>query len=129
MSSREITISDGIDSVTLLSDIEFKLSGEEVSQTATMASSKIVKDVIGYRDVLEIPVGYLSLENMSKLRNMIRKNNGFLSISYPTTDGDRTEMFVINDPACKAVKYNDEGVAVWIDVTINAKSAEVIDPW
>ena len=123
----KITISDGENSVELLSKIKFKLGGEEVNKQAVMASAKIVKDVIGYRDVLEVPVGYLSLEQMSVLRDMIRKNDGFLYVSYPTPNGDITSEFVVEEPQYTAFKYDDEGVAFWGDVTIKAKTTEVID--
>lgn len=122
-----INISDGEDTLSLLSDIEFTLGGEEVNKIETMASGRIVKDVIGYRDVLEIPIGYLSLEDMALLRDMIRRNDGFLDISYQTPNGDITNNFVVEEPQYKAVKYNDNGVIVWLDVTIKAKSTEVVD--
>lgn len=126
---RNIYITDGKDTIQLLADIEFGLGGEEENISTKVASKRIVKDIIGYRDVLEIPVGYLSLENMSTLRNMIRSNNGFLSISYDTPGSERKETFVFDDPKFKAVKYDDNGVAVWTDVTLRARSQEVIDPW
>lgn len=117
------------ESVKLLDDIEFKIIPEEENISSKMASKRIVKDVIGYRDALEIPVGYLSLEDMAKLRTMIRKTNGFLNLEYDTPDGDRSELFVIDDIPLTAVKYNDNGVAVWLNVTITGRSAEVIDAW
>lgn len=117
------------ESVKLLDDIEFKIIPEEENISSKMASKRIVKDVIGYRDTLEIPVGYLSVEDMAKLRTMIRKTNGFLNLEYDTPDGDRSELFVIDDIPLTAVKYNDNGVAVWLNVTITGRSAEVIDAW
>ena len=117
------------ESVKLLDDIEFKIIPEEENISSKMASKRIVKDVIGYRDTLEIPVGYLSVEDMAKLRTMIRKTNGFLNLEYDTPDGDRSDLFVIDDIPLTAVKYNDNGVAVWLNVTITGRSAEVIDAW
>lgn len=123
----KITISDGEDTIELSSKIEYPLGGEEVNKKAEMASGKIVKDVVGYRDVLEIPVGYLDVETMALLRDMIRRNDGFLSITYPTPSGSMTNDFVIEDPKGKVIKYDDLGHAMWLDVTIKAISTEVVD--
>lgn len=120
-------VTDGEDTVELPSQIEYPLSGEEVSRKAQMASGKIVKDVTGYRDVLEISVGYLGVETMALLRNMIRRNYGFLSITYPTPSGAATNNFVVEDPKGKVIKYDDTGHAVWLDVTLKAMTDEVID--
>lgn len=123
----KITISDGEDNIELSSKIEYPLGGEEVNKKAEMASGKIVKDVIGYRDVLEIPVGYLGVETMALLRDMIRRNDGFLSITYPTPSGAVTGDFVVDDPKGKVINYDDFGRAIWLDVTLKAVSTEVVD--
>lgn len=123
----KVTISDGEDTIELPSQIEYPLGGEEVNKTASMASGKIVKDVVGYRDVLEIPVGYLGIEIMALLRNMVRRNDGFLSITYPTPNGAVTDNFIVEDPKGKVIKYDDDGRAVWLDVTVKAISTEVVD--
>lgn len=123
----KITISDGEDNIELSSKIEYPLGGEEVNKKAQMASGKIVKDVVGYRDVLEIPVGYLGVETMALLRDMIRRNDGFLNISYPTPGGAMTSEFVVEDPKGKIIDYDDDGKAVWLDITLKAQSTEVVD--
>ena len=123
----KITVFDGEDTIELASKIEYPLGGEEVSKKAEMASGKIVKDVVGYRDVLEIPVGYLGVETMAILRDMIRRNDGFLNISYPTPGGAITGEFVVEDPKGKIIDYDDDGKAVWLDITLKAKSTEVVD--
>ena len=123
---RRIIITDNIDTVTLNRDLMFDLTPEEVSKEAVMASGRTVKDVIGYKDSLKLPVGYLSLEDNSKLCKMIRRNAGLLTISYPTPTGDKTQQFIVEPPTYTTFDYDDEGVAIWKGVTISAKTLEVV---
>lgn len=124
---RNIILTDGIDTVTLLSDLEFELSPDEISKSATMASGRLVKDIVGYKDVLKIPVGYLSLTDMSTLRTMIKRNGGLMEISYPTPNGDRTGQFLVEQPPYTPFAYDENGVSVWKGVTITATSVEVVE--
>lgn len=125
MSVRNIILSDGTDTITLLSDLVFDLHTEEISKTATMASGRLVKDIVGYKDVLEIPVGYLSLSDMSKLRKMIAQSKGLIEISYPTPTGDVTKQFLVEQPTYTSFAYDDDGVSVWKGVTITGAAVEV----
>jgi hypothetical protein len=104
----------------------FDLTPEEVSKEAVMASGRTVKDVIGYKDSLKLPVGYLSLDDNSKLCKMIKRNAGLLTISYPTPTGDKTQQFIVEPPTYTTFDYDDEGVAIWKGVTISAKTLEVV---
>ncbi|MBR4266490.1 MAG: hypothetical protein IKQ46_10600 [Bacteroidales bacterium] len=122
---RNIIISDGVDTITLLNDLVFDIEPQEVSTSATMASGRLVKDIIGYKNKLVIPCGYLSLENISKLKSMIKSNNGVLQVAYPGPDGDRVEWFILEQPTYTTFSYDDEGVAVWKGVTITATAVEV----
>lgn len=122
---RNIVISDGVDSISLLNDLVFDIQPNEISKTATMASGRLVKDIIGYKNKLKIPCGYLSLENMSKLKNMIKSSKGMLQISYPAPDSDKTEWFIVDQPTYTTFSYNNEGVAVWKGVTLSATAVEV----
>ena len=126
MSVRNIIITDNVDTSTLLNDLMFVLSSEEISKTATMASGRTVKDIIGYKNVLNIPVGYLSLENVALLRKMIDRNAGVLTISYPTPNGDKTNLFSVEPPTYATFDYDDSGVAIWKGVTIKASTMEVV---
>ena len=123
---RRIIITDNIDTVTLNRDLMFDLTPEEISKSAVMASGRTVKDVIGYKDTLKLPVGYLSLEDNSKLCQMIKRNAGLLTISYPSPTGDKTEQFIVEPPTYTTFDYDDEGVAIWKGVTISAKTLEVV---
>lgn len=123
---RRIIITDNIDTITLNRDLMFDLTPEEISKSEVMASGRTVKDVIGYKDTLKLPVGYLSLEDNSKLCKMIRRNAGLLTISYPSPTGDKTQQFIVAPPTYTTFDYDDEGVAIWKGVTISAKTLEVV---
>lgn len=123
---RNIIITDSVDTITLLSDLVFDLSSEEISKSATMASGRTVKDVVGCKNVLNIPVGYLSLENVALLRNMINRNSGMLTIRYPTPNEDKTDLFIVEQPTYTTYDYDDSGVAIWKGVIIKASTVEVV---
>lgn len=122
---RNIIITDNTDTITLRNDLMFEIQPEEISKSVTMASGRLVKDVIGYKPVLKIPVGYLPLDDMTLLRNMIKRNNGLISISYPTPNGDVTQQFMVEQPTYTTFSYDENGVAVWQGVTIKGRALEV----
>lgn len=122
---RNVIISDGVNTINLVNDLVFDIKPQEISTSATMASGRLVKDIIGYKNTLEIPCGYLDLENMKKLKNMIKSNNGVLQISYSAPDSDKTEWFIVDQPTYTVFSYDDEGVAVWKGVTLTATAVEV----
>ena len=126
MSVRRFIITDNVDTITLLRDLDFDVTPEPIEKQAVMASGRTVKDVIGYKDVLKLPVGYLSVEDNRKLLEMITRNHSLLTISYTTPTGDRTEQFLVEPPTFTSFGYDDEGVAIWKGVTITAKTLEVV---
>lgn len=121
---RNITITDGLNTVTLKNDLIYELDYEEVGTKYTMASGKQVKDITGYRAILTIPTGYLVLEDYIRLSEMLRSGK-FLQISYPGVEGDKSGMFDIAPPTNKAFKYGDDGVSMWYAVTLICTAQEV----
>lgn len=122
-----ILITDGTQTVALKNKLIFTNTPEEVSNTATMAGGNIVKDIIGYRNVLSVPCGYLSSGDLLKLRNMILTNAGFLTITYPTIKGMQSERFVVDMPIFKTFKYDDDGVKYWYGITLNCRGETVVE--
>lgn len=116
---RRITISDGVDTVTLLPDLVFEIKPETVGTTATMASGRTVMDTTGEKVTLEIPTGWLSPADLAMLKNMIRKTH-LLTITYPDVDGDKSDLFFVDHPVYKAFKYGADGVEQWYGVTVKA---------
>lgn len=121
---RNIKISNSENSVMLREDSIFEITHEEVGTTKQMASGKIVRDVVGYRPVLNIPVGYLSVEDVRKLKQIINSGE-FATVEFPGLDGDASGSFIIAPPIYKGVIYGDNGVDVWIGMQLTCRAQEV----
>lgn len=122
---RQITITNGTDTVTLLKDIVFKIHPEIIAQRAKMASGKTVEDTAGEKVHLEIPTGWLSSADLAKLRVMIRRDR-LLTVSYPDVDGEKTEQFLVDSPEYKTFKYGENGVDIWYGVTLTMEAYGVV---
>lgn len=118
-----IIITNGTDTLHLLPGIEFNITPVEVVETAVMASGREVRDYIGYRNVLEIPTGWLSAEDLAKLKRMILATH-VLTVTYPTPEGDAVGEFSMPIPAMRAFKYGSDG-SVWYGVTLTMSETEV----
>lgn len=114
---RNIVITDGENTVTLLQDLEFTIEPRDVGVEATMASGKTVMDIVGTKNVLEIPTGWLSPEDLATLRSMISKKH-ILTVTYPDIDGTKTKSFFVKQPKYKTFKYGTDGVEQWYGVTL-----------
>lgn len=119
---RKITITDGRDSVTLLSDLEFTWTPKILGEKATMASGKTVMDVTGVKNNMEIPTGWLSPADLTKLKRMIARNVT-LTVRWPSLEGDRTDECFIDMPVFKSFKYGENGVSQWYGVTLKIEQA------
>lgn len=118
-----IIITNGTDTLHLLPGIEFDIAPVEVVETAVMASGREVKDYIGYRNVLNVPTGWLSAEDLAKLKRMILASH-VLTVTYPTPEGDAVGEFSMPIPAMRAFKYGSDG-SVWYGVTLAMSETEV----
>lgn len=112
-----ITITDGTSTVTLLSKLRFTITAEFVGTTATMASGRTVRDIVGVKNTLTVPTGWLSAADLSLLRRMIYTSH-ILTVTYPDLDGDKTAEFFIDPPELKSFKYGADGVEQWYGVTL-----------
>lgn len=116
---RRIEITDGENTVVLLSDLEFTITPESVGETVTMASGRTVRDHVGIKNVLEIPTGWLPASDLALLCRMIARGQ-MLTVRYPDADGDHEEEFWIDPPQRKAFSYDADGVKQWYGVTLIA---------
>ena len=123
---RRITITDGADTVLLRSDLEFEWVPEIVGERAVMASGKTVMDVTGIKNKLTVPTGWLSVQDLVKLRQMIVRN-AVLTVKWPSLEGDRQDECYIGMPEFKSFKYGPDGVEQWYGVTLEIEQAGV-DP-
>lgn len=121
---RKISITDGLETVTLLSDLEFEWSPELLGERATMASGRTVMDVIGVKNRLVVPTGWLSPADLATLRRMISRNVT-LTVRWPSVEGDREDACYIAMPQFKSFKYGGGGVTQWYGVTLEIEQAGV----
>lgn len=118
-----IVIKNSVGTIHLLPGIEFDITPVEVSEVAVMASGREVSDYIGYRNVLNIPTGWMSAADLALLKRMIMASH-VLTVTYPTPEGDAVGEFSVPIPAMRAFKYGRDGT-VWYGVTLNMSETEV----
>ncbi len=121
---RNIVIADGGNTVTLSKDLVFTLTPQTVGSTATMVSGKTVKDITGTKDTLEVPIGWLAPAELVKLKGMIDSGQP-LTVTYPGVGGTETGEFYIAQPTYKTCRYTDDGVDIWLGVTLRMEMAGV----
>ena len=81
----QITISDGVTTITMPKVRKVSVGGKEVAKEVTMASGKMVKDVIGHRAVIAVN-GTMFSGTMAALVNLLRAG-GYFTVGT----SDRTE--------------------------------------
>ena len=123
---RSITLTDGQDTVVLQSEPEFIWRPVLLGERAVMASGRIVMDTVGVKNTAEIPVGWLSPEDLALLKRMIQQNEA-LTVRYPTPDGDREDLCAVDMPVFRAFRWGEDGVSQWYGVTLTAEQIGV-DP-
>lgn len=121
---RKMQITDGRDTVTLLSDLEFSYTPKVLGERATMASGKTVMDVTGIKNILEVPTGWLSVTDLRALKRMISRNPT-LTVRWPSLDGDRSDECIVGMPELRSFKYGPDGVEQWFGVTLEIEQVGV----
>lgn len=99
------------------------VGGEEVSNEITMANGKKVKEMIGFRTVINAEWDWLPAEIIRDLHDLLRQG-GYFEVEYPDPTGTLTGMFSISYPTSKIFKfYGDE--PRWHNVTLTMRGQEV----
>ena len=76
----------------------YSLSAEEVSTETTVMSGKIVKDILGYRTVLNVEWDWVPADMLSKIVKLIRTGK-FREVEYQDIDSTlKKEYFKISQP-------------------------------
>lgn len=120
----QIIISNGTTSVTMPQTRSITVGGEEVANAVTMASGKIVKDILGYRAVVTVQWSYVPAATMAALVAMLRAG-GFFTVTYPDPDGtDKSADFSISIPSPGIFKFVS-GVPLWYGVQLKMSAQEV----
>ena len=123
---KSIEISDlqGFVTIKLLPGITFEIEPKRICKKQTMASGLTVIDIIGYKNILTIPTGWLYPDRLDALIGMIRANP-YLKVKYPYLSGWKEETFLFEMPKLKAFRYDENG-AECLGVTLEAEQAEAI---
>ena len=102
---------------------DITVGAAEVANTVTMASGKVVKDMIGYRATIQATWDYVPAAVLTALAALLR-SGGFFYVEYPAPTGDASGMFEIEYPSMSIFAYKN-GVAVWHDVKLKMTAQEV----
>ena len=120
----QITISDGITTITMPKTRKITASGDLVEVETAMASGKLVSDVIGHRAVVTATWDYVPAATMAALTTMLR-TGAYLTVGYPDPDGtDKSAKFKISIPSPGIFKFVS-GVPMWHGISITMKAQEV----
>jgi hypothetical protein len=120
----QITISDGVTTITMPKVRKVSVGGAEVAKEVTMASGKMVKDVIGHRTVVEAEWDYVPASTIATLHSLLRQG-GYFSVGYPDPDGTyKSGSFSVSYPTSKIFKFKN-GVAMWHSVSLTMTAQEV----
>ena len=103
----------------------YSLSAEEVSTETTVMSGKIVKDILGYRTVLNIEWDWVPADMLSKIVKLIRTGK-FREVEYQHIDGtSKKEYFKISQPEPEVFTFKEDGTAIWRRVKLTMTAQEV----
>ena len=102
---------------------DVKVGAQEVARTVTMASGRVVKDMIGYRPVVTASWDWVPATTILALVRLLKKS-AFVYVEYPSPEGAQAGWFEIEYPTMSVFRYNN-GVAVWHDVTLVMTAQEV----
>ena len=101
-----------------------EVGGSYLAKETTMASGKIVRDIIGYRKELTAEWEWLPDGLLQRLLPIVRSGD-FVSIGYPDpVQGDTSGIFSIEVDSQKIFKFKD-GKPYWYGVKIKAVAQEV----
>lgn len=95
---------------------DIKVGASEVSHKVTMASGKVVKDMIGYRPTVQATWDYVPADTLTALAVLLR-SGGFFYVEYPAPDGDANGTFEIAYPTMSVFSFVN-GTAVWHNVQL-----------
>ncbi len=114
---------DKTQSVTMPRVKSISVGAEEVSNAVTMASGKVVKDMIGYRNTVTATWDYVPATTITALMDLLR-SGGFFYAEYPSPQGDESGIFQVSYPDMEIFAFQN-GIPVWHNVTLKLTAQEV----
>lgn len=124
MAISNITIYSGTESI-VMPQVRYTLSAEEEADETTMMSGRIVKDILGYRTVIDAEWDWVPAADLAKLISLIRTGT-FLETEYQDVDGQtKKEKFKFSQPEPEVFTFQEDGTAVWHTVKLKMTAQEV----
>lgn len=101
------------------------IGGDYEAKESTMASGKVVRDVVGWRVKLQADWEWLPAGVLAQIV-VAARSGGFIEIRYPDSTGaDTAGLFSIEIGSQKIFKFVD-GAPYWYNVSLTASAQEVI---
>lgn len=124
MDNSKLKIYDG-DAAIEMPKTRYSITAEEESTETTVMSGKIVKDVLGYRTVINVEWDWVPADELSRLVRLIRTGK-FREVEYQDVDGSmKKEYFKISQPQPEVFTFEKDGTAVWHNVKLTMTAQEV----
>lgn len=120
----QITIAKGSTSVTMPLVRAITYGGDVVAKETTMASGKVVRDVIGFRPNVRAQWDWVPADTIKALNSLLQQG-GFFQVTYPTPDGEKTESMTVPFPSMDVFTYRN-GIPMWHNITLTMTAQEVI---
>lgn len=101
-----------------------EVGGEDVAREKTMASGKVVRDIIGWRKTVSASWEWLPADTLAEVVALARQC-GFVTIEYPdVVNGTVSAKFSIKIGNQKVFKFRN-GNPYWYNVELSATAQEV----
>lgn len=101
-----------------------KVGGVEVANEITMASGKLVKEMIGFRTTITAEWDWLPAQTITDLHALLRQG-GYFAVEYPDpVTGDAIGLFSVSYPETKIFKFNGTS-PMWHGVSLTMTAQEV----
>jgi len=124
MGVTQITISNGITTITMPGTRKVSDAGSLVYRETQMASGKIVRDIKGFRAGFKYDWDYVPAATIASLATLLRSGS-FFAVNYFDIDGtDGTGTFSVSYPAFEVFGFVG-GVAMWHNCSLVIQAQEV----
>lgn len=121
----QITISNGVTSVTMPRTRRVTEAGELVYKEAPMASGLRVRDITGFRPGFTYEWDYVPAATINALVAMLRTGN-FCTVNYFDIDGtEKQGVFSVDYPRFELFTFRN-GIPMWHNCALTIKAQGVV---
>lgn len=116
---------DEVSFLTLPKTRQISFLNEVVAYETTMASGRIVQDIVGYRSIIKVQLDYVPADLLAALVVLLRAG-GFFKVEYPAPDGTvQSGLFKVVDKSGQKVFRFRRGEPFWYGVELEMTSQAV----